>query len=234
MNRQKRVVFLDLWKTLVTSHCAEPVWSLQKALGHKLWTPTEGGPEVFEPDDEFLRFCLTTPILDPDEFVREAAKRFGCSVSARTLMEFEKILKGESGCVARFEDVNETLEGLRDRGYTLGVISNLWPFPAERIFDINGLGKYFPRENRVYSYEVKHRKPEREIYLAACRQLDVAPEHALMIGDNLEADVVGPKLVGMDSALIDRPGVFTPNALPEGALHLRSLPEILPILDEAS
>jgi len=230
MKRKKRVL-LDLWKTLVTSHCREPVWTLQRALGYKLWTPSEGGQEVFEPDDEFLRFCLTTPIADPDEFVREAAKRFGCNVTSRTLLEFEKIIKGESGCVARFEDVNETLQGLADRGYELGVVSNLWPFPAEKIFDINGLGKFFPKENRIFSYETRSRKPESEIYLAGCRQMGVDPRDCIMIGDNLEADVVGALKVGMQAALIDRPGEVAEHSLPEGAHHLRSLTEILQILD---
>ena len=231
MKRKKKIVFLDLWKTLVTSHCREPVWTLQKALGHKLWTP-DGGQEAFEPDDEFLRFCLTTPISNPDDFVREAAKRFGCSVTGRTMLEFEKILKGEVGCVARFEDVNETLEGLQQRGYKLGVISNLWPFPAERIFDVNGLGRFFPRENRIYSFEVRHRKPDPEIYRAACDRMGVSPEDAIMIGDNLEADVIGPKRIGMDASLIDRPGEFTADSVPEGVHHLRSLTDILNILDQ--
>lgn len=230
MKRKPKLVLLDLWKTLVTSHCAEPVWTLQKALGHKLWTPGDGAPEAFEPDDQFLRFCLTTPITDPDEFVREAAKRFGCQVTARTLQEFENIIRGEAGCVARFEDVNPTLIGLEERGLEKGVLSNLWPFPAPQIFDSNGLGKFFPT-HRYYSYELRHRKPEPEIFLAVCDRAGVSPEDVLMIGDNPEADVAGAMRVGMSAALIDRPGTFSAKDIPEGAIYLRTLTDILPLLD---
>lgn len=231
MKRNYKLVLLDLWKTLVTSHCAEPVWGLQKSLGHKLWTPSDGAPEAFEPDDEFLRFCLTTPITDPDEFVREAGKRFGRPVTSRTLEEFDRIIKGEAGCVARFEDVNATLIGLEQRGIEKGVLSNLWPFPAPQIFDNNGLGKFFDPKHRYYSYELRHRKPEPEIFLAVCERAGVSPEEVLMIGDNPQADVAGAMAVGMDAALIDRPGTFSAKDIPEGAFYLRTLTDILPILD---
>jgi putative hydrolase of the HAD superfamily len=231
MKRNYKLVLLDLWKTLVTSHCAEPVWTLQKSLGHKLWTPSDGAPEAFEPDDQFLRFCLTTPITDPDEFVREAGKRFGRPVTSRTLEEFDRIIKGEAGCVARFEDVNPTLIGLEQRGIEKGVLSNLWPFPAPQIFDANGLGKFFDPKHRYYSYELRHRKPEPEIFLAVCERAGVSPEEVLMIGDNPEADVAGAMAVGMDAALIDRPGTFSAKDIPEGAIYLRTLTDILPILD---
>lgn len=229
--KPKKVVFLDLWKTLVTSHCREPVWNLQRAIGHNVFTP-EGGQEIFEPDDDFLRWCLTTPILDRDEFVQEAARRFGQTPTARALKEFERILQGEVGCVARFEDVDRTLAKLEDRGHTLACISNLWPFPAERIFEVNGLGRFIPRANRVYSFEERHRKPEPEIYLAACRRLGVRPEDAIMVGDNLEADVIGALKIGMHAALIDRPGEISEEAVPEGVPILRELDEIVTILEK--
>jgi hypothetical protein len=37
--------------------------------------------------------------------------------------------------------------------------------------------------------------------------------------------------VGMDAALIDRPGMFSAKDIPEGAIYLRTLTDILPILD---
>ena len=40
--KTKKKVFFDLWKTLVTSHCREPVWNLQRAIGHNLFTPDDG------------------------------------------------------------------------------------------------------------------------------------------------------------------------------------------------
>lgn len=53
-----------------------------------------------------------------------------------------------------------------------------------------------------------------------------------MIGDNLEADVIGARKVGMAAALIDRPGEIRSSDVPEGVHHLRSLTELLPILEQ--
>ena len=34
--RKPKVVLFDLWKTLVTSHCKEPVWNAQRIIGHQV------------------------------------------------------------------------------------------------------------------------------------------------------------------------------------------------------
>ena len=118
------MVLFDLWKTLVTSQCREPVWRLQEVLGHKLCY-SDQGQEILEPDDEFLRYCLTTDIADTAAFLKRAAIRFDCAVKEGALEEFAKILSGESGCAAIFWDVWCVLQELRTRGFRLGVVSNL-------------------------------------------------------------------------------------------------------------
>jgi len=227
--QRTKVVLLDLWKTLVTSHCREPIFTLQKALAHRVSVNSELG---VIPDDDFLRFCLTTPIHDPQEFIEEAVRRFGCKPPETALADFERIIKSESGCVARFEDVNPTLQALQDRGYILGVVSNLWPFPAPRIFEANGLAQFFPQQNRIFSFEVRHRKPEREIWEATCHQLGCSPQECRMVGDNLQADVLGSRDFGMKTALIDRAGDYADKDLPEDVPHMHELTQLIQVLDE--
>jgi HAD superfamily hydrolase (TIGR01549 family) len=224
-----RVILFDLWKTLVTSHCREPVWSLQQILGHQ-WYRSDSGQEVLEPDDKFLRHCLTTDIPDAGEFLHHAAATFNCVVREGALEKFEKVLKGESGCTAIFWDVERVLSELRNRGFRLGVVSNLWPFPVEHIFGTMRLGGYF--EHCIYSFEVSSRKPEPRIFLEACRRFSVEPHECLMVGDNLEADVKGALRVGMNTALIDRPREVPSVAVTKfpGVLHLSSLTELLTVL----
>lgn len=234
MKRRKRIraAHLDLWGTMVTSHCREPVLNLQRTLKHRLLE--EGGQDFLELDDAFLRFCLTTNIPEHDAFIWTAANRFGCNPPGPNVAtEFASILRKEVGCRARFEDVNETLTGLQNRKIDLGVISNLWSFPAEQIFDdTTGLGAFFPKRNRIYSFEVGYRKPEPQIFEEAIRRMPgLDPDEMLMIGDNLEADVLGALAVGMRAALIDRQGLIPVESLPEGVIYLRSLTEILNILD---
>lgn len=44
-------------------------------------------------------------------------------------------------------------------------------------------------------------KPERLFFESLCRRLDVRPENCVLIGDNVEADIVGAKALGMRTIL---------------------------------
>lgn len=225
-------VDVDLWKTLVTSHCSEPVLTAQHILGHKAADPT------VELDDEFLREALTSDISEPRSFLTHMGNRFQCVVEPEHLVRFNQVISGESTCTAVFWDVEKTLRELETRGYGLAVISNLWPFPAKHIFQRmmvgdRTLGSFF--HHLIYSYEVGHRKPEPQIFWAASKRTGVRPEQTLMVGDNLVADCYGAIAIGMKAAYLDRPGTMTQqeiDSLPDGILYVRSLDELLALLPE--
>src|SRR5690242_20103752 len=66
------------------------------------------------------------------------------------------------------------LEALRARGIKTGLVANSWPDPGRvlrRDAEAFGLAGLF--DVLVYSEEVGRRKPDPEIFLHACRQLDV-------------------------------------------------------------
>jgi len=227
-----KIIWFDLWKTLVTSHCREPVYTLQALLKHQLAAGREFG---VEPDDAFLRYCLTTNNPDPISFLGNVADTFGIdAVDSEVVPLFTQVLRSEYGCTAVFGDVAETLERLEAAGYELGVISNLWPFPEDYIFrqvtvGQRTLGSFF--KHRIYSFEVGFRKPEPEIFLEACRVAGVQPEECLMVGDNLKADIMGALNVGMPAALIDRAFDHPEGDVGQlGVPHMRSLKELLPLL----
>ena len=188
----------------------------------------------FEPDDEFLRICLTTDISDPGDFMSFLASLYGRELRPEHVSHFvNKILAGESGAVARFWDVKETLLRLRELGFKLGVISNAWAFPVEHIFEKMGLGRYF--DAAIFSYKVGYRKPDPEIYYAAMKEFDVTdPSKCFMVGDNVEADVRAAVRVGMGAALIDRPREIHEEAIADlpGVLHLTNLLELVAYFED--
>jgi HAD superfamily hydrolase (TIGR01450 family) len=55
-------------------------------------------------------------------------------------------------------------------------------------------------------------KPQRSFFETLCRRLDVNPARCLLIGDNLESDVVGAKAVGMQT-ILTLTGVARPSDL---------------------
>ncbi len=121
----------------------------------------------------------------------------------------------------------EVLTALSAAGLRLGVISNT--IQPGRCMDASltrqELIHFFPA--RVYSSEAGVPKPHPEIFRQALNALGVAPEHAVHVGDRLDADVQGAQGAGMRAVLIEvaqRPEQsqdITPDA------RIRELPELL-------
>ena len=85
----------------------------------------------------------------------------------------------------------------------VGVCSNFSHTPtAERVLDAAGLRPHLT--SVVVSESVGIRKPRPEIFEAALRELGVAPEETLHVGDNLDADVAGASALGMRTAWLTR------------------------------
>ena len=78
----------------------------------------------------------------------------------------------------------------------------------------------------VISYRVGKEKPHRMIFETALEEAGVAPEAALMVGDDYEADVAGAHALGMKAVLIRRPGQTNGNGCPV----IDELPELLDLL----
>jgi len=212
------VVLFDLWYTLTFSLEKDPILSLQEVLG------------IPGPDDDpaglnrdFLRVCLTTNIADRQAFLKEVASKFGVTPDENMLKGFEAILAAETGNFGKFADTEKVLAQLKANGHRVGLISNLWPFPVQHIFEVNGLGALF--EHKIYSFEVGSAKPDRAIYEAALTAFGVTAEQCAMIGDSVENDVRGALNVGIRAILIDRKG--TAKALPESAQVISSLSDLL-------
>lgn len=56
----------------------------------------------------------------------------------------------------------------------------------------------------VTSEKARVAKPEPEIFLQACSQLEVQTEESLFVGDNLELDAIAAKKAGMIGIWLDR------------------------------
>jgi FMN phosphatase YigB (HAD superfamily) len=79
-----------------------------------------------------------------------------------------------------YADTAPTMAALRAADVAIGVISNI-AFDIRSICDALGFGQYV--NAWVLSFEVGAIKPERAIFEYACRELDVEPLRALMVGD---------------------------------------------------
>jgi HAD superfamily hydrolase (TIGR01509 family) len=89
------------------------------------------------------------------------------------------------------------LEQLRAAGTRMGIVSNtIVPSHClDQHLEDEGLLEYFPV--RVYSSEVRFRKPHPRIFEMALELIGVPAHRTLFIGDLLKADIAGAKKAGM-------------------------------------
>jgi REG-2-like HAD superfamily hydrolase len=127
-----------------------------------------------------------------------------------------------------FPDAMPTLEALRARGLVIGAVSNwIWQLP-ELLHSLELVSHF---DFVAVSARVGYEKPHPEIFRHALREARVRPDEALHVGDHLDADVAGAQGAGVSAVLIDRRQRFTETEMPQGVPLIRSLPELLPIVD---
>ena len=98
-----------------------------------------------------------------------------------------------------FSDAYETLEGLKARGYNLGILANQNTGTAQRL-DAWGLLKYFAVI--AASAELGVAKPDKAIFEKALAFAGCRPQNAVMVGDRLDNDIHPAKSLGMKTVWI--------------------------------
>ncbi len=92
------------------------------------------------------------------------------------------------------------LSALRERGFTLGVISNADGRIATLLKD-SGIAHFF--EVMIDSHVVSVEKPDLRIFQLALEQLGTPAAQALFIGDLYSADVIGAQRAGLQAVLLE-------------------------------
>jgi putative hydrolase of the HAD superfamily len=127
-----------------------------------------------------------------------------------------------------FPDVMPALDALRERGLKVGAVSNwVWQLP-ELLHSLELVSQF---DFIAASARVGFEKPHPRIFRYALEQAGVKPAEAIHVGDHLDADVAGARKVGIGAVLIDRRERFGAADVPPGVPLIRSLSELVPIVD---
>lgn len=96
----------------------------------------------------------------------------------------------------------QVLSFLFNKGYSLGLLSNAADRDdVDQLLDRFKFSQFF---NLILtSAEVGYRKPHPFIFKRALREMKSNPENTLMIGDRLDADVIGALRLGLKAIWID-------------------------------
>ena len=96
--------------------------------------------------------------------------------------------------------VKEMLEGLREMGIRMGIISNTASlYQVFETLEEYGIRSYF--EDVTLSSTVGYRKPNPNIFFIALHQLRAKPENCAYVGDTISRDVMGAKNAGFGLTL---------------------------------
>jgi putative hydrolase of the HAD superfamily len=138
------------------------------------------------------------------------------------------------------EDTHETLQWLLDQQYRLGLVSNASSsWDVNNLIDNYNLRPYF--STILISADEGIRKPNPVIFQRAAEHLQIDLSEAVMVGDTLDADVLGAHLSGMRSIWISRRKnthseltETNPEMVPDAEIHsLQELPALLTAWNDA-
>jgi putative hydrolase of the HAD superfamily len=118
-----------------------------------------------------------------------------------------------------FADASDALSKARHRGQQVIVVSN-WDCSLAQVLERVGLASLLDRV--ITSAAVGARKPAAAVFEAALAAARVTPAQALHVGDSLEEDVAGARVVGIAAVWLNRGRA----AAPPGVSMIRSLDEL--------
>jgi HAD superfamily hydrolase (TIGR01549 family) len=102
-------------------------------------------------------------------------------------------------------EVPETLERLKQAGFTLAVVSNREK-PLDDLLDRLNLSAYF--DFTLTASQAGSWKPDVKIFQYAVQRAGTTPERAIYVGDNYFTDIIGARRAGLVPVLLDPEGIF--------------------------
>ncbi|MBU42190.1 MAG: hypothetical protein CMN76_03140 [Spirochaetaceae bacterium] len=206
--KKPRMIFLDLMNTIMFNHDRFGPQENYPAVYHAL-----GGSNLA---DEELHLIIGRAVerieIDYSEperyenfpharyYLRAEAARLGKNLSQTDRLALNLTFAfQECGWIDAIHA--RAIEKLA-REYPLAIISNLWgvPYFCNRVLRISRLHRCFL--GAYYSSELGMQKPARSIFQYVAAKHALLPEHCLMIGDNLEADIHAAREAGMQALWI--------------------------------
>jgi putative hydrolase of the HAD superfamily len=106
-----------------------------------------------------------------------------------------------------FPDALETLGYLRDKGYQLHLITNGFEVTQHHKLRNSGLDRFFIEV--ITSEGSNSLKPHKEIFDYALQKANAETADCIMIGDSIEADIIGAINAGMDQVFVNHLNIKT-------------------------
>jgi len=177
----------------------------------------EGGLRELSQSSYARRFARFSKICGIPEEVSVRELNFHCQSARR--FSVRTFLK---------EDAHETLRRLRNRGVTVGVLTNGTPAVKRQVIESLGLRDVL--DYTVLGEAEGFAKPDIRLFHRCMDLAGTKPREALFVGDSFFTDLLGAKRAGARAALICTEKIRIPARIPPPDYAFRNLKSLLAIV----
>ncbi len=169
---------------------------------------------------------ITRPYLIVERFRRPLSAGQGLDVTEPFCLEMsDKFLEFCSSKPGVVEGAHELMDYLKHQGYRMHMCSNGFHEVQYKKLAACGLKDYF--DSIILSEDAGANKPSMQYFDYALRQSGADIATTMMIGDNLQTDIMGANRAGLDTILFNRWGI-EPSSVPTHTVEtLRDIMKIL-------
>ncbi|MEA2036299.1 MAG: HAD family hydrolase [Nanoarchaeota archaeon] len=186
----KKAILFDMDGVLIDSH---DTWFERFNAALKHFGFSEISVEEFDKNIWAINFTETVHQYFPGKTVDEIREYYRTN-SDRFIENIKKM-----------ENVDEILVHIKKQGLKTAIVSNSQTNLIKTVLTKIDISKYF--DITIGGERVKHGKPNPEILLVACNELNLKPEETIMIGDTIydkqAAEAAGCDFIGYKMGDID-------------------------------
>ncbi|HTE86084.1 MAG TPA: HAD family hydrolase [Dehalococcoidia bacterium] len=143
--------------------------------------------------------CWSGP---PASVIQDGFRRMGQESGEHgVLVALDGYARAVSGWAQVYPDARSTLLALRERGLSLGLVSNTWWAASWHNADLAEHGLEDLIDVAVYTSDLPHSKPHASVFKHVTARLAVPPEQCVMVGDRPVDDISGALRAGMTAVL---------------------------------
>lgn len=152
--------------------------------------------------EKLREFLTVKDFLSKDHALDAALNQLGIEFTQEQRKEFFSRIEGWKKSLELYPGALEVMQELKKRGHKIGIVSNHTKF-IEGLVEMHGVGEY--SDATILSIHAGVSKPHRKMYGLGLKKLEIVdPTKVIMIGDQLEKDVLAPeKEFGMQGILFD-------------------------------
>ena len=235
--KQYKDLFIDFDDTLYDTY-GNAIIALRETFDYFQLKRYFSDPQVFYDSyweanidlwSRYSRGEITRDNLIVERFRRPLSEGKGIEVTKEFCLEVsDRFLDFCSNKPGVVDGAHEVMDYLKKKGYRMHMTSNGFHEVQYKKLAACGLKDYF--DNIILSEDAKYNKPSKAYFDYALKIAGAQSDSVLMIGDNLNTDILGALHAGLDAMLFNRWQVDVSSVTPQPTFVVDQLRDIIEIL----